>query len=358
MSSINSNNLLNRRLEYPNYSQIPLVNTKQFGDENHVDLDKEYVDIQPITILVDSRNRDTDTEEPGKYTIYLPETFKHINSIELIGAKFPNPVYNITKFNNCFYFQDSQNQIDSDTNHKIVIPTGNYNAINLGNTLNQLLNDIGENTYLVKLDHITHKYTITSDGSIFNIIFTNKKINLDNSGYVDQQYITPDKYQQPIKFDIKSQPTGCSKNSYIQNSIGPILGFKALNLVGQLSYTGQYAYNLYSLLYLSLYINDFDRIHSANKHAAGAFCVMSLEDSSCHFSVHCRNIENIKYIKYFNPALNELNKFSIKFLDPDGNIYDFNGRDHQLLFEIALNFGPTILRKGEAMVVPMTKSNI
>ena len=64
-------------------------------------------------MLLDSRDRNTDKDEPGRsYTIKLNTVFKDVHAIELIGARLPNPCYNVTKTTNKLYFQETQDFLE------------------------------------------------------------------------------------------------------------------------------------------------------------------------------------------------------------------------------------------------------
>lgn len=345
---------LNRKLDNPpDYSQVPLIDTKQFAFEHQIDLDQEYGDIQPYSLLIDSRNRNHNCEDPGHYTISIPPV-RYVNAIEFVGGKFPNPVYNIGKHNNCFYFQETPEQVKNLCFHKVELTPGGYNAIALATKLGEGMRDVGQCEYTVKIHPITNKFHIKTDDSIgtgiFNLIFALGREPTNDAGVIDQELIGSDKYCQPIRFSVKSIPTGSPQNTYMPRSIGPVMGFRPVNMVNELEYHGHNPFDPYPVRYLSMYVNDYERIHSVNKNCDGSFCQIALEDTTCCHNVHFRNIENIKYIKYFNPVLKEINKITIKFVDPDGNVYDFNGRDNQLIFELSTNFGPAILRKGDPTV--------
>ena len=356
MSIDDAFNPLNRSIRRPNYSQLPVTYGNQFGFEHQVDSDPSYRDLYPVTLIIDSQDRDTEKEEPGCYTVHLNETLKNIHSIELTGGKLPNPCYNMTCFNNCFFFQDTEEHLECNTYYKVCVPPGDYSASSLANALSKLLNEVGSSKYQVKLDSITKKFTITTDDSagtgIFNLIFTDRSEFLGDHSHIDQPIIDKDCRGQTIKFDVKNVRVGNQKQVYVKNSIGRIMGFKPQNLYGEQSYTGQYCYNLNPFSYLAIFINDYDRIHSVNRHINGAFCVIPLDDSAGTFDVNTRDVDNIHYIKHLYPPIKEVNKFTIKFVDPNGNVFDFNGQDNLLIMEIGCSFGQPILRSNRQREPP------
>ena len=64
--------------------------------------------------------------------------------------------------------------------------------------------------------------------------------------------------------------------------------------------------------------------------------MISMDDSVNNFVIN-RGFDyfnNETYTKNFNPPLPELSKLEIEILDCHGEPYDFNGRDHLLVFDI------------------------
>ena len=343
--------MLNRSITRPNYSQLPITYGRQFGFEHQIDPDLSFSDLYPVTLLIDSQDRNTDKEEPGHYTIYLNETLKNINSIELTGMKLPNPCYNITIYNNILLFQETEEQVDSDTFYRVSVPPGDYNPVVLSNTLSRLMGEVGSSKYTVKLDMNTKRYTISTDDNvgtgIFNLIFTDRAEFMGDHSFIDSQIIDQDCRGKTIKFDVKNVRVGNQRQVYIKNSIGKLLGFKAQNLFGKTSYTGQYCYNMNPFSYLCIFVNDYDRIHSVNSHVNGSFCLVPLDDSTSTFDVDTRELDNNRFIKYFYPPIKEISKFTIKFVDSQGNIFDFGGQDNFLVFELVCTFGQPILRNNK-----------
>jgi hypothetical protein len=353
-------NPLNRQIRKPNYSQLPVTYGKQFGYEHQIDGDSSFSDLYPVTLVIDSQDRNTDKEEPGHYTVHLNETLKNIHSIELTGGKLPNPCYNITSFNNRLSFQETEEQIESNQFLTVSVPPGDYSPSALANTLGELMSEVGNSNYQVRVDNTTKKFTFRSDDSagtgIFNLLFTDRCEYLGDHSFIDQPMISQDCRGKSIKFDVKNIRVGNQKQVYSKNSIGKLMGFKAHNLFGQLSYTSHYVYNLNPFGYLALFINDYDRVHSVNNHVNNAFCIIPLDDKTSTFDVDTRDVDNSRYIKHFYPPIKEVNRFTIKFVDSSGNVFDFNGQDNLLVLEIACSFGQPILRSNRPREPPKWES--
>ena len=137
---------------------------------------------------------------------------------------------------------------------------------------------------------------------------------------------------------------GCKKGVYLKGCIGKMMGFAPAVYSGLMSYTGPYVYNLKLFDYIALFVNDFDRIDSPNENIDGSFCIFPLDSDTGTFNVTAKDVDNVKYIKYFNPPINEISKLRIKFKTPTGEIFDFVGQNHLLIFEINTLFGNEIIK--------------
>lgn len=274
-------------------------------------------------LVVDSANRTrhpTDPrrgDEPNSYTIMLNKSYEDVVSIELKNASIPNSDYVINEYNNMFYFQDNEEQEANHTYHCIRMPIGNYPADDnivdsVRSLLEQALNLVNEdNTYTVDLDPNTQLFTITqtSGSGIFNILFLMKKC-------------TPDEKD--------------SGNAELPNNMASVLGFKTFDHVDDITYTGEYVYNLQSSRYLVLRIRDLERVDSNHDSVQGSFCILPLDSTLNNFmrANNCDEVDNEVYQKDFNPPKKTLDRLQIEFLNDQGNPYNFRGRDHVMTFEI------------------------
>lgn len=84
--------------------------------------------------------------------------------------------------------------------------------------------------------------------------------------------------------------------------------------------------------FLLLEINDFDRFDSISRNIQNSFAMIPLSDSIKYFD----NTKNYGNLKKFNPILPKLNKIHIKFKTFEGNLYDFNSKEHCII--LAINF--------------------
>jgi len=359
MSIHNAFDGLNRNLDCPTHHQFEAKYNKQYGYEHEITTGLDHIDRYPVTLLIDSNDRNFEQDTPGHYTIKLNRTLKNVYSIELIGGKLPGICYNVTANNNIVAFQETCDQVESGKFFRVVIPPGDYTPLALANTIVSEMNKVGDNTYRVTVDPISKKFTFTvqTNGDvkftgIFNLIFTDRCEFVGDAGFMDRQVVTEDCRGKLLRFDVKDERYGCSRPVYLKGSIGRILGFNTTNLTDETSYTAQNCYNLSPFDYIVLFVNDFDRVHSVNPKVDGSFCVVPLDSVTNSFDTSTRNIDNVRYVKFFYPELKELSQITIKFVDSFGNIYDFNGSNNALIFEIGCSFGQPIPRRPQLIRTP------
>ncbi len=111
------------------------------------------------------------------------------------------------------------------------------------------------------------------------------------------------------------------------------------SLIGSKIYANKhisnFTWDLEDVEYVILDIEHLENIDSNNKNMDNSFGVIFFlvphgsNNVIVNGSLPRRGIET-----YFNPPLAKLDRLRIKFLTKDGNLYDFNGRDHALEFDI------------------------
>lgn len=101
------------------------------------------------------------------------------------------------------------------------------------------------------------------------------------------------------------------------------------------NYTANNTYDLEDAKYIILEIEHLDNIDSNNKDVDNAYGVIffTVPQNSNNVIVN-GDLPRTGIQKYFNPPLSKLDRLRIRFLKPNGKLYDFNGRDHALEFEI------------------------
>lgn len=264
----------------------------------------------PHIYVVDSRDRDVNAyPSPSEYRVNTPE-YKDVVSIGLESAEIPITQYVINEYNNYIHFQE-----ESDVTQIATIPFGNYDSDELASAIENALNATSANgiLYTVTNNTLTSKYTISSNATvpfIFNLLFFG---GLETFSSVN---------------DINGKDMAV----YIENSIGPVIGFDKKNRTGALSYTSQFIYNLGGEKYIMLQIDEIDLIdaNESSIHKSFAKLTVNVPLGGVKFFV---NIEN-RFVKYFSPPLGKLSHLTIKFLTYDGKPYDFNGHDHSFTLRI------------------------
>ena len=273
----------------------------------------------PAIVAIGSRDRNIAIySDPAKYVINLSQSYKQVTSIELVSADIPNTGYVVEETRNLLHFQDTKQQEDNGSYYEVTLPVGNYSidastGLSIRKNIEDQMNDASDGSvYSVSVNTYTNKITIeqVSGSGLLNLLFKGKE---ENYSY------------------------GKKRTKYRENSIGHMIGFERRDYTGDISYTGSYSYNLTIDNYLVMKVNDYNRIDSVNSNVQDAYCLIPLDTTINNFSYakNCDYIRNDRYVKVFPEPIPELNKISIEFLDPSGNLFNFNGHDHILIFEVS-----------------------
>lgn len=335
----------------------------QYVTGNNIRYTENLNRVQPFNIIISSKDRNWDVETPQDYSNRLSNKYSNVYSIELIDGYVPSSGYTITQYNNSIYLQDKKDQVSTTTYALITIPEGNYSSIvDLTGKIETALRSANEFvgiTYNVDYDYTTNRVTINSTGisedtdylGHFNLIFNDLDPNNQVEYYSDKSFIRPKRNDKPERNGFSEiTAIGNTRHKYIKNSIGQIIGFKPINLTGQTSYTGQMSWSLRPHDYMALFItdnknNDYSLVASQNSNINGAFAMIPISSTIKNVDDIIENdmpirqqiINNGRIIKYFNPPI-DIDQLRIKYITDDGNLYDFNGLDNYLLFEIKQAF--------------------
>lgn len=139
-----------------------------------------------------------------------------------------------------------------------------------------------------------------------------------------------------ITSDTEMEITGSSGDiSELLNMKDEIIGSK---IFGN-KYTSNFVWDLEDAKYIILEIENLENIDSNNKNIDDSFAVIFFTAPKGENNILSTGSTPRKgFKKYFNPPLSTLDRLRIKFLTADGELYDFNGRNHVLEFNIlALN---------------------
>jgi len=266
--------------------------------------------IIPHIYVVDSRDRDESVyPDPNSYRIRTPE-YKDVVSISLEDAQIPITGYVINENNNMLYFQE-----EMDITQIAEIPIGNYDSDELATAIEDALNATSANgiTYSVVNDTLTSKYIITS-GAVLPFIF-----NLLFFGGLES-------------FSSVNEPNKNSEAIYIDNSMGPVIGFDKKNYTGSLSYSSKFVYNLAGEKYIIMYIEEADMIEANQSSIHRGFAKITL--NAPFGSIKFYDNKDRIYEKFFSPTIGKLSNLTIKFRTYNGDLYNFNGQDHSFTLKI------------------------
>ena len=319
--------------DYNTVFQKHIIPTDVLGpnlyDTNNIKFVDKVEDMDTDTIVIDSASRNWDKENNNDYTLFLGQTFNYVHSIELIDGYLPASGYIVNNYNNMIHFQEAQHPPISAT-----VKPGNYEIRQLLASLATAMTESSLNhyKYVCNFNKITNKVTITCDHE-FNLIFSDNTEVVGERGVMETMVVNPVTNRKEIqKVDVSD-----SRHKYITDSIGKILGFKPINLECRKRYTGQMVYNLQPYQYLAIFLNtenadNFKNIiaPSPDKGANDAYAIATLSDGCYKLN---QVVDNGRYSKGFNPPIH-FNKLKIQIRTVDGQLYDFNGIDHHLIFEI------------------------
>lgn len=311
------------KAHFTRFSKSPIA-YRQYAPDDPVDQSIYDVNMEAdaslryqnrAVLIVDSKSI-SNKDNRSKYSIKLNKDYRDVVSIELKKAILPNSDYVINASNNNFYFQDSQDQVDSDNYRTIQLSEGDFPIDDPAHDSVRSLLEQGLNaanpgdTYTVTVDPNTHLFTFTqtSGSGVFNILFKYPKT-------------------------CDGAPGG---DNELPNNIGEIIGFKRENHTGDTSYTGDYVHNLRPSNYIIIRIDGLERVDSNHFPVHDAFCILSLDTRLNNYRLanNCDQLDNEVYQKDFNPPLGKLDRLNIEILHEDGTPYNFRGRDHVLVFEI------------------------
>lgn len=258
--------------------------------------DKERESIRKETVVViDSRHRNKDAyPSPSKYVIDLDDDIQDVVTAEMTASSVPFKQYMINKRNNAFHFY----LVGTNTKHKIVLPHGDYSVEELIIVLTTEMNKIFD----VQID-----YNKNADKFEF---------------YGSQSFVL-----RFSEYSTQSEPY----------NLGKILGFNTIDygsapdpLVKYVAYPekiiGEFRKNFDEKHYILLKISGFTVHHSVSQIIDKTFAIIPqtmMKQNNISVS-QC-------FIKHFNPPVARLSKLQISFVNPNGDLVDFQNHDHYFI---------------------------
>ena len=276
---------------------------KKFLEESNKGFTRDY------HIIIDSRDRNHDIfTTTSEYEVFFNTVYKDVVSIELLSAEIPHSGYPINSNNNEIHFQETNAQVTAGTYYTATIPQGSYTISELITKISEQMTLAGQSTYTVTVDSNSRKLKILSNISggdnIFNLLFRGNTT----------------KYHDTTRY------------AYRKRSIGPVIGFKRMDLSGLGNYTGQNQYNINGEKYVMLHIDDLDNMEGVGTGISNAFAKITLNSNINDTRFY--NMSEYISKKTFNPPMNTLSRLTIKFKNYDGSLYDFGGIEHSLFIKI------------------------
>lgn len=351
----------------------------------------------PQQLVIDSADRNCQKyPNPNCYTYELEHEYKDVVSIELTQACIPYTGYIINNHNNKFQFQESFNQTlvaivppgDYDTSTSLA--TALENALN---SVGESHYTVIPNTFLRKF---TISSDLMGGDNIFRAVFCGclcgntsgcevcrkrncgkylkdtiaPKIGFDKvnllfaAGVIIRVNLIDDTNLELIacnsqfETDFDNGDTITFENNagvtytivdiisdteiVITSSVQNIMdAFNTLDgsKIFANKYISNFTWDLEDEKYIILELNHTDkgaeRLESNNKNISNSFAVipMNIEHGKNQIFV-LGNFPRRGNEKFYNPPLGLIDRLSIKFLTKNGHLYDFNGRDHLLEFQI------------------------
>ena len=347
----------------------------------------------PHRLVIDSRDRNHIYVDPNNYVIKLEQEYRDVISIDLVEACIPYSGYIINNNNNKFYFQESSDELLI-----AEVTYGDYTSgSDLATVLTNSLNLVGKSTYLVTADDNTRKFNITSNLSggehIFRMVFCGCECSDSNVCTLCRKKTSGQSYKNGsigykigfdkanflyargavISIDIISDTqikiTTCNgklnedfrtgDNISFENTFG--LLYNVINVNGENEivvegteedidtalekltnskiygsrYTSTGVWDLDDEKYIILDIREAELIEANNKNLSGKFATIIFNvPHGENYVLGAGRLPRRGIEKHYNPAFPKMDRLTIKFLTRDGSLYDFNGKEHVLVFDI------------------------
>jgi len=245
-------------------------------------------------IYVDSRRRN----EPygNSYTLYIQSPLKNVTKVELVSATVPNTVYNITDGIDLFSLQDLTCSISN----------GFYSTCGLVEAVNESLSS---NTYKISF--------LSSEGKF--MVLGKQHFSMT---------IHSDEFQQLTGFSgtLESNLATTSNGIFIQNSSG--YEFVKSPRVANMKPWGEYVYLDIDELRRPFEIDAVsDPTASQN---STIFAIIPLDVTSSHMKTFKEHSDYKISIEYPKP-IDMIDRLTIKWLNYQGKIVNFNGADDNAL---------------------------
>lgn len=269
-------------------------------------------------IVIDSRDRNHDDyPNANHYRVDLERDINDVISIQLVSAEVPKSEYTINTSNNKIYFQETNAQVSGETYLTSTLDVGNYTISELKTEIEAKMTTTGVATYTVTINSKTNTLNISSDlvgVDLFNLLFKgDNEIHGNNNN---------------------------PRSTYLENSIGPVIGFSRVDRTGASNYTGDLQYNLEGERYLMLHLRNIPIIDGISDGVQNAYHKITLNTET--LSTRYYQEGDYKILKKLNNPIKRLNELEVSFRNYNNDLYDFHGLEHSMTFKVTSIKGKTI----------------
>lgn len=267
------------------------------------------------TTFLEINSLDRDIEKfsnPNEYRVQLYDQVKNVTKLNLVGGTIPVNPYNVVAPYNNF-----QAEISGGDSTDVIITPGEYTPSTLATELaTQLTSSLGE-SFTVSYNNTSRKFTFTSvSGNDFSFLFENGEYPTNTDPHSNA--IRARNNASTLLGFYGIEDVSSTSGNLVSINPAVICPIRRIYLYLNSNHSASYT-NLkqsgqkrqpFAILYLNVANNTCDQVY--------------LDNDSIHFFSQTYGGQDLRYL-------------DLVFKDEFGNLYDFQGRDHTLLFEVVVN---------------------
>jgi len=261
--------------------------------------------ITTYTLCFNTLFRDYNGSTSTDNLFVLPYPLKNVVTLKLTSMEFPETIYllsNKRKTNRMYIKEDNTN-----AEHLIIIPEGNYDSDSLASTLQDVINHVLKSgaRFTVEVDPVTGKTIIANSVNTFTMHFIHN-----------------------------------DTNNILSKNLGWVLGFRSNIYTRSRTFISESIFSPVPLHYIYFVLNDFS-INNSNTIMA-VFSESYVEKNILakipvavdNFQVLFDNNSDLisKKREYFGPI--DISKFSVKIIDHYGEVVDINNMNYSFTLEL------------------------
>jgi len=311
-------------------TQFVYANNSQYFPGKLNQLDTRVV---TKSLNIDTRFRDNlYNTHSSDFTLQLPTKFNKVVSMHLSSLEFPITFYSISSYNgNDFLYLSVSHSDENDgtliSDKVVVIPDGNYNANDLIEKLNSLLDDNSNSNPIFASIKLSLDITESGSGT--------GKVTIKPNG-VDADKITN------IMMDFTRDRNGMIDNVDVSTKLGWNLGFIGRRYNGKTEYTADTIIEPASTRYIYLAIDDF--CNSSQNQFINVFkdsimnpnILARISIKASYFSLLMENDFNIvtEPRNYFGPV--DIQRLRVRLFDDRGRLIDTNNSNYSFCLDLKM----------------------